>query len=260
MKIGINTNVFMNFDIRKTLETVGKIGFEGIELARVHDFDLREVKEIKDLSRSLGLEIYGVQGGKPYTDLEFTMKRIKLASSLEANFVNIGPGVHINSIKEMEEGWNKTLETYSRLRDYSRGLNIELAIEPEPWPPFNPPYIVDSYLGKVRDILTKFPEFKVILDITHTYVFREPLEKILREMGDKIAIVHVSDQIDRIHFHLIPGHGKTDFTAVLKMLEDFGFRGFLSIEIYPYFSTPSKAAQESYEYLTGLLHKLDIPR
>ncbi len=63
----------------------------------------------------------------------------------------------------------------------------------------------------------------------------------------------------RVHKHLIPGHGAIDFAATLLEIKKTGYRGWITVELYPYIDNPDNAAREAKQYLTDLMNKLGIP-
>jgi sugar phosphate isomerase/epimerase len=53
-----------------------------------------------------------------------------------------------------------------------------------------------------------------------------------------------------VHFHEIPGEGSLDFAASFKALNDNGFSGYGSVELYHHVSSWEKALADSYRHLS----------
>ncbi|MBK6791168.1 MAG: sugar phosphate isomerase/epimerase [Anaerolineales bacterium] len=53
-----------------------------------------------------------------------------------------------------------------------------------------------------------------------------------------------------VHFHEIPGEGTMDFAASLKALNDNGFSGYASVELYHHVQSWQKALNDSYRHLS----------
>lgn len=53
-----------------------------------------------------------------------------------------------------------------------------------------------------------------------------------------------------VHFHEIPGEGTLDFAASFKALNDNGFSGYASVELYHHVASWEKALTDSYEHLS----------
>jgi len=51
------------------------------------------------------------------------------------------------------------------------------------------------------------------------------------------------------HYHRIPGEGNLDFQAIFDALEDIGYDGFATLELYTYPDEPDRAAREAFEAL-----------
>jgi hypothetical protein len=53
-----------------------------------------------------------------------------------------------------------------------------------------------------------------------------------------------------VHFHEIPGEGTLDFAASFKALNENGFTGYASVELYHHVASWEKALADSYEHLS----------
>jgi sugar phosphate isomerase/epimerase len=53
-----------------------------------------------------------------------------------------------------------------------------------------------------------------------------------------------------VHFHEIPGEGTLDFSASFRALNDHGFSGYASLELYHHVAAWQKALNDSYSYLS----------
>lgn len=262
-RLGINTNVFIDYSFTSFLEEIKDMGYEGVEIARTHALHEKTGEELNGIKRKLeenNLEVYCIQGGIPHTDLNYAKKRIDLASVIGAKYVNIGPGIEVERNFKTNGAWKETAEIFSELADYAASRKVLVAIEPEPMIPlsFNRP-LLTTY-KEVKRMLNQLSSdnMRVILDIAHVHVAKENFSKVVNDLGGKIAVVHVSDVVDDRHYHFIPGKGGINFKAVLKTLYKSGFDGFLSVEVYPYFNEPKRAAIESIRFLTNLLYEIDL--
>jgi sugar phosphate isomerase/epimerase len=77
---------------------------------------------------------------------------------------------------------------------------------------------------------------------------------VVYELSDYIEHFHLADIAHtRIHNHLIPGKGSIDFRSVFDAMDDIGYRGFVTVELYPYQDNPIYAAKEAYSYLCSIM-------
>jgi sugar phosphate isomerase/epimerase len=75
------------------------------------------------------------------------------------------------------------------------------------------------------------------------------------KLCEYIEHFHLADiATNRIHNHLIPGEGSINFRSVLKTIETIGYKGFVTVELYPYQHNPNEAAKRAYEYLYEILY------
>ena len=58
-----------------------------------------------------------------------------------------------------------------------------------------------------------------------------------------------------VHFHEIPGEGTLDFDASFKALNDHGFTGYASVELYHHVASWQKALTDSFNHLS---HYVDV--
>jgi sugar phosphate isomerase/epimerase len=56
-----------------------------------------------------------------------------------------------------------------------------------------------------------------------------------------------------VHFHEIPGEGTMDFPATFKTLNDNGFNGYASVELYHHIASWEKALADSYKHLSKFI-------
>ncbi len=258
LRVGLNTNVYIDHPIDRVIRMAHVMGYDGIEIARTHLFEYSEsdISTVKNLVAKYGLIIYGVQGGNPYTNIDFGKKRIELARELDCPIVNLGPGVPYKRGESFEKALETTFEALRELRDYAKTYGIEVAVEPEIRALLSP-YIptLDRY-RLYEDVRAKLQDVGLVLDVEHALAVYENPYFIIRKYRDSLKIVHVSDTIGHLHLHLIPGAGEIDFKALFAVLKEVNYKNFISVEIPPYFNNPDEAAFESVTYLHRVLLEL----
>ena len=71
---------------------------------------------------------------------------------------------------------------------------------------------------------------------------------------------HVEDiAAGRVHQHLIPGRGAMDLAATLTAIQQSGYDGWVTVELYPYIDDPDLAARQARDYLQGVAQRLKLP-
>ncbi|MGH2626914.1 MAG: TIM barrel protein, partial [Anaerolineales bacterium] len=86
----------------------------------------------------------------------------------------------------------------------------------------------------------------VLADTFHLHREEASLEAALRAAGPHLWHVHVADSNRRP-----PGEGHLDFARLLSVLQEVGYRGYLSAETLPY-PDPEGAARQTVDYLRSL--------
>jgi sugar phosphate isomerase/epimerase len=176
--------------------------------------------------------------------LKHTVDCIRLAEMLGARNISTEPG------GEFKEGMNRSaLE-----REFTKGImeasraaeksHVEILIEPEPG------LLIENssqFLKIIRDMPSNV---RLNFDIGHFFCVREDPAKLVSLLADYISHFHLEDiASSRVHAHLIPGHGAIDFGSIFRAMKEIGYRGFVTVELYPYQDSPSQAAAEAFAYI-----------
>lgn len=274
MKYAFSTNAFTNYSLIESITEIASIGYSGVEImcdtphAYPPDIDNKEISKIKQHINSKKIDISNLNAftlfalGDTYHPswiensikernerITHTKRCIDLARQLGAKSISIEPGGPIDPVQEAirpkllkiyEEGINKVLP-------YAEENKVKILIEPEPG------MLIQSS-KEYTDFLKNFDSryLKLNFDIGHFYCVKEDPKKLVYELYDYIEHYHLADIKDHIHNHLIPGLGDIKFDSVIHAIEDDGYKGFVTVELYPYKSDPIAAAKESLNYLNNL--------
>jgi sugar phosphate isomerase/epimerase len=142
------------------------------------------------------------------------------------------------------------LDGLARVAQIAEEDDVKVLIEPEPG-------LLIENSRQFKKLMTKILNPKYIrlnFDIGHFYCVNEDPAKVVLELSDYIEHFHLADIADtRIHNHLIPGRGAIDFRSVFDAIDDIGYRGFVTVELYPYQDNPIEAAKEAYDYLCNIM-------
>ena len=95
-------------------------------------------------------------------------------------------------------------------------------------------------LAEARRIagLVRSHRIKLAIDTFHFFVGGTSLEDLARTPGEDIGIVHVNDFPDRPYaeltdaMRLLPGEGRADLSPLRRRLDEIGFDGWLSLELF----------------------------
>jgi sugar phosphate isomerase/epimerase len=142
------------------------------------------------------------------------------------------------------------LDGVTRVAKIAEEEEIKVLIEPEPG------LLIENSMQfkKFMTQLINSTHIRLNFDIGHFYCVNEDPAKLVYELSDYVEHFHLADIADtRIHNHLIPGKGSIDFGRVFDAIDDIGYRGFVTVELYPYQDNPVYAAKEAYSYLCSIM-------
>lgn len=84
-------------------------------------------------------------------------------------------------------------------------------------------------------IFSRFPELRMTLDIAHAHIDGgkgRRLRQLLDRCGDRIAHVHVSDNLGKRDDHLEVGKGTIDFQGFARQLRAIGYDDTITLEVF----------------------------
>jgi sugar phosphate isomerase/epimerase len=271
MKLSFSTNAFTRVPLDDALEAIARIGYSGAEIMadRPHlwppDVDADRVAALKAKAAELGIALCNINGftmkavGDMHhpswieTDEEARDARVKhtlacleLARGLGIPFVSTEPGGPVHGTIEMR---GKEYALFARMLDRvvprAEELGVTLLIEPEPGLLFED---MDSVTAFLENMDT--PALGVNFDAGHFYCIGDDPAGLVNAFGSFLKHVHIEDiAADRVHKHLIPGRGAMDFGKFFDALKRRNYKGFVTVELYPYDETPEQAAEEAYKFL-----------
>jgi sugar phosphate isomerase/epimerase len=268
MKLGLINSAWVQaqqpteFGLRKTKE----LGFDSIDIfLDPLDADVRERRLIKDECDRLGLPIVSVCCvALGLIDLNpsvrrFHLQRVERFLDLVYEYqaqnllLVLGEYVWNQEVIPAREQWEWALDACRRLGDYAARLDVQIALELEPFP-----------LSLVRsvDSMVQFldecghPAVQANIDISHLVLSGvAPTE--LRRLKGRAIHAHISDCDGNRHGDLPPGRGVVPFGEYLREIKDLGIPGAISVEL-EYSPEPDRIAEwvaEAYRESARLLRE-----
>ena len=275
MKLAYSTNAFKRYSLNEAIRMIAEIGYEGIELlcdtphAYPPTFQDKEIYSFKNqiakfrlgISNLNAFTLYSIsdvyhpswiEDDKASRDLRIThtINCIKLAKKIGAKNLSTEPGGPLSesktNIKYLE---NLFMEGLNRVVPIAEQENIIILIEPEP------NLLLENsnqFLNFIENLSTD--NVRLNFDIGHFYCVGEDPTDLIYKLSEYIEHFHLADiASNRIHNHLIPGEGSINFRSVFKAIEAIGYKGFVTVELYPYQLCPKEAGKKAYEYLYRIL-------
>lgn len=273
MKLAFSTNAFKRTTLADALETIARIGYSGAEVLadRPHAYpaDLADgdVLRIKNLLAENSLEVSNVNAftffaeGDTYHPswiepeealrerrVGLTEGAIDLAARLGAGNLSTEPGGPLPEGMSRREGLDIFAEGLGRCADAARARGVKILVEPEPG-------LLIETSGQIEEFLDRIdhPSVGLNCDLGHFFCVGEDPAGVVRRFAGRIGHVHLEDiASDRRHYHLVPGAGAMDIEGILSALDETGYDGFVTVELYPYEETPAEVAGRAYDYLAEI--------
>ena len=278
VELAFSTNAYTDYTLPEAVRHIAEHGYEGVEIlgdephAYFPEFDHDDERALRDALEETDLSVSNVNANTAmgyYDDappsaffepsiitddelartwrIEYTKRAIDLAVAVDAPAVCLATGRPLPG-NPPEQARQYLRESLDEILDYAESRDVDVGIE------FEPELLVEC----TRDVLELIDEIGreslgVNLDVGHAAVYGEDLTETIHRSAGKITGVHLEDIVGGRrgkHYHRIPGEGDIDFRAVFDALDDIGYDGFATLELYTYPDEPDRAAREAYEELT----------
>jgi len=277
MRLSFSSNAFKKFSLDTAIKEIAKIGYKGVEIlcdiphAYPPEFSKDQTKKIRNLISELNIGISNLNAftlfaiGDVYhpswieNDNKLREMRVKhtidciyLAKKLGAKNLSTEPGGPINIKKNKVES-NILLKIFAdqlkKIKSIAEETEVKILVEPEP------SLLIENsqqFLQLMKLVCSDY--IKLNFDIGHFYCVKEDPSTTILKLIDYIEHFHLSDIANnRVHYHLIPGIGSIDFEQVFDTIKKIGYKGFVTVELYPYQNNPIYVAKEAYNYLKGFI-------
>ncbi len=271
MKLGLINSAWLgtSVDTARGIELTKKIGFDTIDIfADPLQIGAQERRCIRKTCVSTGLPVISTvccalgiaDFNQPVRAFHVARAKAHLDFCYELEGKNLllvlGEYIWQQEVIAPKDQWMWAVDHVHELAEYAGGLNLEIALELEP---FHLSLInnIDRMLQFLKDV--NHPAAKANVDISHLALAGDTADE-LSKLAGRIAHVHLSDCNGKRHGDLPPGRGSVDFPPYLKALTDAGFSGTVSIEL-EYSPEPDKIVdwvREAYGATAQLMNGLGI--
>ena len=178
---------------------------------RAKDDSFMILKDVLSVGQNIGAKNYTFHGGARYKKTKFAI-----------DYEKVG--------KETQDIIDLCLE-----------YGISLTYENVHWGYYN-------YIGFFKELKKRCPMLKGVLDIKQAYQSEIDYVEYVKEMGESIKTIHLSD-MDENGKLCLPGRGSFDFKKMFTVLKDYGFDGGVILEVYSENYGEEKELFESLDYL-----------
>jgi sugar phosphate isomerase/epimerase len=277
IRLAFSTNAFKKNTLEEAIDAIASVGYRGVELmadvphAYPQDMEPARRRAVRGQIERLALAVSNVNAfthfaaGDTYhptwieedpaarqVRIEHTIRSIELAAEFGAKTVSLQPGGPLIGTRiTPEQAGQRFAEGLRQVLPAAVEHDMILAVEPEPG------LFIQSageYLQFKRTHFAHEPRVRMNCDIGHLFCVGEDPAEVIRRMPQEVVHVHLEDiGENRVHQHLTPGKGVIDFRAVFDALEQIGYGGWVTVELYPYETTAAGVARAAWDHLQPLV-------
>lgn len=276
-KLAFSTNAFKKNTLAEAIDAIADIGYRAVELMadvphlRPLEMLSADVEAVCDHLLARGLTVSNVNGFTGFFDgdtyhptwieddpdrarvrIEHTLSCVRLAAAVHASTVSLQPGGPlIGTTLSRDAAGERFADGLRRVLPTAHELGITLAIEPEPGLLIE---TSEQFHAFKQAFFADEPLVQMNCDVGHLFCVGEDPAEVIRRHARNVAHVHLEDiGANRVHQHLTPGRGVIDFVSVFEALKEIRYRGFVTVELYPYESTAAGVAKMAHDHLRPLL-------
>lgn len=271
-RIAINSVSTRQQSLDEALEAYAAVGFRNVEfqLAGLKDWlaDGHSIDDGKSLLDRLGLRSIGgfqsamlvFAGAQQREEVErVQIENAKILAELGGGVIvagSDGPGDDTDPF----DGLDRVGKAFASLAERI-DPSVSLAIE------FNwGPFVTSIRSAKIVVDAAAHPRVGILFDPAHYHCTTSKLEDLTEQVIAQISHVHMNDMADKPgeHCHcnrdrVLPGQGVVALEAIVRRLEQHGYRGLYSIEMFndQLWNTPvHDAAGQMYESMVSLCERV----
>lgn len=265
MKFGICNEMFKDWEWKKIVDYVAKVGYEGVEIAPFTlTEDVKEVsaakrKEILSLAKKNNLEIIGLHWllaspkGLSISSpdekvrektIHYLKDLINFCGDLEGELMIFGSPKQrdISPSSTKEDTYNYVRDGFLEILPLATERKVMVALEPLTKKETNFINTAEEAIKMIEEI--NHPHFRLHLDVKAMTGEEKSIPEIIESAKDYLVHFHANDP------NLLgPGFGKVDYQPIKEALEKVGYNKYLSVEVFDFSPGPEVIAEKSIKYL-----------
>ena len=276
MRFAICNELFENWSFDDVCRYVKSVGYDGLELAPftlaplITDLDRGTRTELRQQAADAGVEIIGLHWLLAKTEgfhltspdpavrartADYLGALARAACDLGGDLMVFGspkqrslsPGV------SWDQAFDFAADTFRRAMPGVADHGVRICMEP--LAPVETDFINTCAEGARLMDAVGHPSFVLHLDVKAMSSESTPVPDLIRQYASRTGHFHANDPNMRG-----PGFGDTDFVPIFRAIEESGYTGWVSVEVFDYKPDPQTIAQRSIDYMkTALRESLRIP-
>ena len=265
MKFAICNELFQDWKLEDIFRLAAEVGYEGVEIApftladTVTEIDAQKRSEIRNLAASFGLDITGIHwlfispsglylnhpDNEPRLRTQaYLCELIRFCGDIGGKVMVVGSPKQRDVLPNQtyEATWDRTKVVFEACLPLAEDYGVTICMEPLDHLQTNFVNTPQEAARMVREI--DHPYFRMIVDVRATFAQGEDIVKAIHDVKDEMAYFHLNDASGDG-----PGFGDVDFVPILKALNDTGYTGYGSVEVFDFTPGGETIARKSYETL-----------
>jgi sugar phosphate isomerase/epimerase len=267
MRFSICNELFEHWEFKEILGFISDIGYDAIEVApftlcnSVVEVDRERRKRLREEMNSFGIKCSalhwllvkpeGLHINHPdplvrSRTADYLRELISFADDIDCRTMVFG-SPRQRSIQGMErsQGWKLAQETFGACIGALEDRDVTIGLEPLRRD-------MTNFVNNAKEAAMFINEMgndhiKLTLDVYAMTGEEDSPANTIREHGEILVHFHANDDNERG-----PGTGRSDYRQLKAALEDIGYVGYLSVEVFKYDPDPRTIAQGSLDYLRNL--------
>jgi sugar phosphate isomerase/epimerase len=265
MKFGICNEIFQGWKIDEVFAYAAKLGYDAVEIApftladSVTDISQTERRRLRDAAARNGIQIAGIhwvlvkpeglylnhpQARIRERTAKYFCDLVEFCADIGGTRMVVGSPKQRNLLPNVsfEQGREWTLETFRDAVGRAEAREIIICFEPLGLAETNFINTATDAIALVARLPS--PGFKIILDVKAMSSEPKPIPQIIRESWPHFAHFHANDPNLKG-----PGFGEVDFKPIAAALQEVGYSGFVSVEVFDFQDGAETIAGRSLAYL-----------
>ncbi len=264
-RYAICNETFEGWDHERICRQVAELGYQGLELApftlaaRITDVSAAQRQQLRRQAEACGLQIIGLHWLLAKTEglqltspdaavrqrtAEYLVELARCCRDLGGEVLVHGSPAQrrIPAGASRAQAADYALDTFRRAQEGIAATGVKLCLEP-----LSPPEAdFINTCAEANALLARLdhPSFLLHLDVKAMHTDEAPVPELIRRHGAKAGHFHANDANRRG-----PGFGNTDFVPIFRALQESGYGGWVSVEVFDYAPDPVTIARNSIQHM-----------
>jgi sugar phosphate isomerase/epimerase len=272
MRYAICNETFEGWDHARVCRVVADLGYQGLEIApftlapRITDVTPERRRTLRQQAEDRGLALFGLhwllaktegfqitspEEGVRRRTAEYLVELARAGRDLGGDLMVFGSPAQrrIPTGHTRAQAADFAVDTFRRAAAGIADQGIKLCLEP--LAPVEADFL--NTCAEAAELLDRIdhPNFVLHLDVKAMASEPAATADLIRRYVPRTGHFHANDPNKRG-----PGFGTTDFVPIFQALQDTGYAGWVSVEVFDYSPDPETIARESIRYMRECVGKV----